>query len=235
MGERRMKLTPPRTRPLLLESDTSLPQSHSGPLSRARQSSSPASAVRPRSSSSNPHSTTTQTQHPNTKSYGCAPRIQSYPLERHSSHTRSDSRTRLRRSTTAQEGPLPLHGKGTVASLILITVAFLLVMTSIVLSPETIVKIIGDQKKWAGDARKSFIALLDVEHPTHAHSHVGAERGMVVDSHTRKSADMEMDAHMTATAGPVMSHDAWKTYLRRRQQVMGGAGATAHIEAWDFH
>lgn len=114
-------------------------------------------------------------------------------------------------------------------------------MTSIVLSPETIVRVIGDQKKWAGDARQSLIALLDVENPVHAH--VAVKRGLVVDSHTRRSpiggaameTQMETDAYITATAGPVMSHDAWKTYLKRRRQVMGGAGTTAHIEAWDFH
>lgn len=117
-------------------------------------------------------------------------------------------------------------------------------MTSIILSPETIVRLIGQQKKWAGDARKSLVALMDVDH-RHGYGHdqarIPTDRGLVIDSYTRREdgrhevSETLLEVEAQVTAGPVMSHEAWKTYLKRRRQVMGGAGPTAHIEAWDFH
>lgn len=76
--------------------------------------------------------------------------------------------------------------------------------------------------------------------------HTQAEWGMTINSFSRKGFEQDgkgqeleesMEAHNTA--GPVMSHDAWKLYLMKRQQMMGrgttGTGPSSHLEAWDFH
>ena len=39
----------------------------------------------------------------------------------------------------------------------------------------------------------------------------------------------------TTTTGPVLTKDAWRSYLKRKELVTGQAGPTAHFEAWDFH
>jgi len=183
-----------------------------------------------------------------------APYVQSYPLERsQTTSTRSSSspsripRVRDRpRGQNRDEGPFPLHGRGTVASLILITAAFLLVMASVIFSPDTIVRVIREQQQWAGEARKSFMTLchMNVDHGLghgHGHTQGDAQWGMTINSFDTKNGAQGGSEEIHRTAGPVMSHDAWKVYLRKRQQMMGqgqGTGRTgpsSHLEAWDFH
>jgi hypothetical protein len=97
---------------------------------------------------------------------------------------------------------------------------------------------IKDQKQWAGDARKSLMSLWELNDvPTQANW------GMTLNSFGGKGYEDEIDKEELVgthkTAGPVMSHDAWKSYLKKRQQMMGrGSGSTgpsSHLEAWDFH
>jgi hypothetical protein len=114
-------------------------------------------------------------------------------------------------------------------------------MLSFVMNPETLVRIIKHQNQWVGDARKSLMAIWELPG-----GHTQAEWGMTINSFSRDGfkeqgqgqvQEESMEAHKTA--GPVMSHDAWKLYLKKRQQMMGkGAttkGPSSHLEAWDFH
>ena len=110
------------------------------------------------------------------------------------------------------------------------------------MNPETFVSIIKHQKEWVGDARKNLMAIWELPG-----GHTQAEWGMTINSFSRSGYGQEKgsgkeveqlgEAHKTA--GPVMSHDAWKSYLKKRQQMMGrgttGTGPSSHLEAWDFH
>jgi len=223
----RPRLVVPRNQPLLQPRST------------------PAKQVRVQGSSS-----AVRTRPPPAKSQqqACALYDQSYRLERSPAPaprrsqlpTVRESRTRPRGQPRSYDA-LPLHSRGTTASLILITAAFILVMISFVMNPETLVRIINHQKEWVGDARKSLMAIWELPG-----GHTQAEWGMTINSFSRKGSEQEvqgqgkeelLEGHKTA--GPVMSHDAWKSYLKKRQQMMGkaatGTGPSSHLEAWDFH
>jgi hypothetical protein len=47
----------------------------------------------------------------------------------------------------------------------------------------------------------------------------------------------EMAGDDLEVAGPAVSYYAWKTYMRKRQQMMGlgEAESSSLLEAWDFH
>jgi hypothetical protein len=197
-------------------------------------------------------SSTAVRNRPVKESHCVGPYVQSYPLERSQTPSIRSTSSRIPRvrdgprQSQSDEGPFPLHGRGTVASLILITAAFLLVMASVIFSPDTIVRVIREQQQWAGEARKSFMTLCHMN-VDHGHTQGNPQWGMTINSFDTKSGGVgagrehENSGAVYKTAGPVMSHDAWKLYLKKRQQMMGqgqGAGRTgpsSHLEAWDFH
>jgi len=194
-------------------------------------------------------STAMRTRPPPAKSQqqACALYDQSYRLER--SPLPSPRRSQLPTVRESRRRPhsqpraydaMPLHSRGTTASLILITAAFILVIISFVMNPETLVRIIKHHNQWVGDARKSLMAIWELPG-----GHTQAEWGMTINSFNRQGHGQdqgqaqEASAEAHKTVGPVMSHDAWKSYLKKRQQMMGkGAtrkGPSSHLEAWDFH
>lgn len=139
----------------------------------------------------------------------------------------------------------PRAGRGTAASLILVALAFMLVVSSALLSPETVTGLLHSERIWMTKGRWTD------DTGTRAQGAAGpwgvAEKGDStlakdeIDSRstTYQYAYAGVDSFETAasyeTAGPAMSHETWRSYLRRREQVTGRAGPTAHLEAWDFH
>lgn len=146
--------------------------------------------------------------------------------------------------------------RGSAASLVLVLLALFLVVSPTLYGPEKMTDLLGLGSAWAGEeswtsdgdaaragaaAQDVFPSALDSTAPVfghgHGHGHDAIDKATqyTLDPHDVESSHVEVFAH--ETAGPAMSHDAWKAYLRRREQVIGraGAGPTAHLEAWDFH
>lgn len=131
-------------------------------------------------------------------------------------------------------GEHPRRGRGTAATLVFIAIAFLLVVTSALLSPETIAGLVpGKGRGWMVNVNDRVGAWETSQGTAEQVDNIATSlETSAEDSHTEHASE---DAHAHTTTGPVMSNDAWKSYLRRRDQVTGQAGPTAHIEAWDFH
>jgi hypothetical protein len=103
------------------------------------------------------------------------------------------------------------------------------------MNPETVVKMIRHSTDKVGDARNSLIALWSADGvPQRVKWAVSAESTtrMVVHPGSQEMAGDDLEV-----AGPAVSYYAWKTYMRKRQQMMGlgEAESSSLLEAWDFH
>jgi hypothetical protein len=162
-------------------------------------------------------------------------------------------------------------GKGTAASLILVALAFVLVISSVMFSPESITGLLHSETEWMASDRvemwvghgvktqqdtntENLASGSDLITGINLHTHTytshydddldsGDSISSTFSENDRPSRDPRTELHTETesevephtTTGPVLTNDAWRSYLKRKAQVTGQAGPTAHLEAWDFH
>lgn len=188
-------------------------------------------------------------------------------------HNLTTTTTRRSKSRTEKEGKYHHHltpllavqastnrqtrpGRGTAASLVLVLLALVLVISSALLSPETITSLLHSETEWmASDRVEMWTPVAQtpiVDHAAHQSGHY-EEEDETSDSHSTSTStaigseeplsrdprlehtDTNLEIEHHTASGPVLTNDAWRSYLRRKEQVTGQAGPTAHLEAWDFH
>lgn len=148
-------------------------------------------------------------------------------------------------------------GKGTAASLVLVALAFVLLLSSALLRPETITSLLHSQTEWMASDPVEWIGVgpettssepADVQASDHDGEEVGGTDFTMMNMNDGPSRDsrpedptqnVNTDTHTEdehhTDSGLVMTHTAWRSYLRRKEQVTGQAGPTAHLGVWDFH
>lgn len=155
-------------------------------------------------------------------------------------------------------------GRGTAVSLLLVGLAFMLVISSALFSSETVTGLLHSEKQWMASDRVEWIAtgtnanaritsesesesamIDEIIHPqlelqpSHYEedddSNDGHGGDPMMDHLTELDTGTEVEVEHHTTTGPALTNDAWRSYLKRKDQVTGQAGPTAHFEAWDFH
>lgn len=183
-----------------------------------------------------------------------------------SSSSGSSSKVRLDKKSAAagfhhitplDVGTRQRPGRGTAASLVLVALAFLLVLSSALLSPESITALLHSETEWMASDKIQFIGAntntpasepYTMDENQFQQSHHDNDDGKEIESpltlkeeepsrdpRTEIVIETETESEKYHTTTGVMTNNAWRSYLKRKEQVTGQAGPTAHLEAWDFH
>ena len=180
----------------------------------------------------------------------------------------SGSKVRLEKNSAGYHHLTPLElptrqrpGRGTAASLVLVALAFMLVMSSALFSPESITALLHSESEWMASDRIPFLGANTHEigsststssydpqvqiQSTHydddddhsfedSNTRMNSEHGPSRDPRTETELELQIEADSEQeqhTTTGVMTNDAWRSYLKRKEQVTGQAGPTAHFEA----